>query len=96
MVPSFGTPAPIMEPCQSADKFVFDHIDLYDSFSPWRMNESFSVFANMQVSRVKVIEQKRAYELQTLIGNSGGYIGLLLGTTFIHHIIIEILKFYYI
>ena len=71
---------PIMDPCQSADKIVFEHADQYVPASNWLPADSIKVGVDMQVSRIKVIEQKRAYDLQTLIGNSGGYIGLLLGT----------------
>jgi hypothetical protein len=74
----------IMEPCQSADKIVFDHMDKYVSASEVFPADSFLVAVIMQASRIKVIEQKQAYELQTLIGSSGGYIGLVLGTYYIH------------
>ena len=79
MAISFTNHPQVMEPCQSADKIVFGHVDNYLPPSDFFPANSFSVWVNMQVSRIKVIEQKRAYELQTLIGNSGGYIGLLLG-----------------
>ena len=39
----------------------------------------FSIAPQIPVSRFKVIEQKQAYDLQNLIGNSGGYIGVFLG-----------------
>ena len=82
MALSYGIQPPITEPCQSADKIVFEHMDKYntgDNVYDGR-NGAFSIYVDMLVSRVKVIEQQRAYNLQSLIGNSGGYIGLLLGT----------------
>ena len=42
-------------------------------------NETFFFAAGVQSSRFKLIELKKAYDLQSLIGNSGGYIGLFLG-----------------
>ena len=74
----------ITEPCQSADKILFGNADSYVQTNDGYSEDSFFIWIYMQVSSVKVIEQKRAYELQTLIGNSGGYIGLLLGTIYIH------------
>jgi hypothetical protein len=84
MALSLETRPQIMEPCQSADKIVFDHVDKYITASAMFPADSFLVVVVIQTSRIKVIEQKRAYELQTLIGNSGGYIGLILGTYSIH------------
>ena len=88
MALSFEDRPQIMEPCQSADKILFDHMDNYLSAEDYEddllPSDSFWVVVDMRVSRVKVIEQKRAYELQTLIGNIGGYIGLLLGIYYIH------------
>jgi hypothetical protein len=73
------------EPCQSADKIIFDYQETYASnpFQPHQTPKHIDVFATamqMPFSRSKVIEQKQAYDLQNLIGNSGGYIGLFLGT----------------
>jgi hypothetical protein len=84
IAPSVGIIPKVMEPCQSADKIDFKYMDMYLPTDDWFTADSFSVAVNMKVSRVKVIEQKRAYELQTLIGNTGGYIGLLLGIYYIH------------
>ena len=78
-------PPKIMDPCQSADKIVFDHADQYvRARLPRLPSDSIKVAVRMQVSRIKLIEQKRAYDLQTLIGNCGGYIGLLLGKYYIN------------
>ena len=63
------------EPCQSADKIDFEYRELYVNGSP----DSFSIVVQMLRSQFKVIEHKQAYDLQNLIGNSGGYIGLFLG-----------------
>ena len=81
MALSYGIRPKIMEPCQSADKILVEHQDTYLPNDRYP-GASFWVWVNMKTSRVKVIEQKRAYELQTLVGNSGGFIGLLLGTCY--------------
>ena len=41
---------------------------------------TFSINLALQGDKFKVIIHKKAYDLQTLIGNCGGYIGLILGT----------------
>ena len=68
-----------MEPCQSADKIVFEYMDKYVLASDLEPADSFKVSVEMRMSGIKVIEQKQAYDFQSLIGNCGGYIGLLLG-----------------
>jgi hypothetical protein len=73
-----------IEPCQSADQISFENVDVYHSANDQFPDDSFGVSVKLKMPRIKVIEQKPAYELTTLIGNSGGYIGLLLGTDYIH------------
>jgi hypothetical protein len=75
----------IMEPCQSADKIVYRQFDQYfdNQYFNFASNDSFFLYIDMRMSRVKVTEHKQAYNFQNLIGNSGGYIGLFLGNTFI-------------
>jgi hypothetical protein len=74
----------IMQPCQSADKIEFEHMDKYVPVSDFVPADSFVVSVEMRVSGIKVIEQKRAYDFQSLIGNCGSYIGLLLGNYYIN------------
>ena len=76
---SFNRPK-IMEPCQSADKIVFQHMDKYTPHPP---NHHLWVTVDIAMSRIKVIEQKRAVTFTDLVGSTGGYIGLLLGTYYI-------------
>ena len=83
MASSFIT-TKIMDPCQSADNILFDHVDALRPGSNWFPTDNFALAVDMQITKIKVIQQKRAYELQTLIGNSGGYIGVFLGTYYIH------------
>ena len=73
----------IMEPCQSADKIVYEEFD--DQYFNFSSFDTFGVWVDMRMSRVKVIEHKQAYNLKNLIGNTGGYIGLFLGTYYIHN-----------
>ena len=63
---------------------VVEHIDKYVPASNFVPADSFVVSVEMRMSGIKVIEQKRAYDFQSLIGNCGGYIGLLLGNYFIN------------
>ena len=63
------------DPCQSADRIVLEYKDI---FVNWKAGFS-RIFLQMPRTRFKVIQTKREYDLQNLIGNSGGYIGLFLG-----------------
>ena len=63
------------DPCQSADRIVLEYKDVYVNSIPG----SSRIFVQMPRTRFNVIQTKRAYDLQHLIGNSGGYIGLFLG-----------------
>ena len=42
-------------------------------------NDTFSINIALMSKKFKLITHKKAYDLQTLIGNCGGYIGLILG-----------------
>ena len=44
-------------------------------------SDFFVVDVNFQSPSYKEIKQIRAYNLQSLVGNSGGYVGLFLGYT---------------
>ena len=66
------------KPCQSADKIVYEYQETY----PKSSTDNFWIAAQMPISGFKLTEQKQAYDLQNLIGNSGGYIGLILGKLF--------------
>jgi hypothetical protein len=68
------------EPCQSADKIIFEYQETYSPSNSYI--DVFSTAVQMPFSKLKVIEQKQAYDIQNLIGNSGGYIGLFLGKYF--------------
>ena len=73
----------IMQPCQSADKIVFEHMDKYRTVSRGGTTDLFWVNIDIGMSSIKVVEQKRAVTFTNLVGSTGGYIGLLLGTYYI-------------
>ena len=75
----------IMEPCQSSDKIVYEEFDNQYKNLNFFSADSFVVWIDMRMSKIKVIEHKQAYNLQNLIANSGGYIGLFLGIHYIHN-----------
>ena len=84
-----------MQPCQTAEKVIFEYqeSDLSDlsvdndyvqkagfrDIENLYSNGSFLIATQLLSSRFKVIQHVQKYDLQSLIGNSGGYIGLFLG-----------------
>ena len=78
-------------PCQSVEKVVYEYSEfepeITTSMDPDIMssnlwvndNNSFLLMANLQGDKFKAIVHKKAYDVQALIGNCGGYIGLILG-----------------
>ena len=85
-----------MEPCQNAEKVIYESqvvdfsklsmdSDYYHrvglaEFDYFFKEGSFIVVVEILSNRFKVIKHVQQYDLQSLIGNSGGYIGLFLGT----------------
>ena len=82
-------------PCQHIEKnsYDFEEYDVEDLdpsspisksyLSHMTTNDTFSVAVGLMNSKFKLITHKQAYDFQTLIGNCGGYIGLILGKSFI-------------
>ena len=64
-------------PCQEMPDFNYKHLFYYRKVAENETNVSKIVVQFPQ--RGKIISQSRAIDGQTLIGNIGGYIGLLLG-----------------
>ena len=64
-------------------------IDLYDkdTYAMMNKNDTFSIKFALMSKKFKLITHKRAYDLQTLIGNCGGYIGLILGNTAVNNLV---------
>ena len=83
------------QPCQTAEKVVFEYQEMnlapvstnseyfrtagYQDYKHFLDNGSFIISTQMLSNRFKVIQHVQKYDLQSLIGNSGGYIGLFLG-----------------
>ena len=76
----------INEPCQSAERIEFEYQEIapeserniFTTVFPRREN-SFFLMTTTKSPRFNVLISKQAYDFQSLIGNSGGYIGLFLG-----------------
>ena len=83
------------QPCQTAEKIVFEYQEMdlthvstnteyfretgLDDYNNFLENGSFIISIQTLSNRFKVIQHVQKYDLQSLIGNSGGYIGLFLG-----------------
>ena len=65
-------------PCQIIHNLIID-FEEYDLPGDAKSDPFFIVEISQGVAYYKEIEQVRAYDEETLIGNSGGYIGLFLG-----------------
>ena len=81
-----------LHPCKEFQKFQIEYRDVNDYFAGQALNMSedsnsnktgdknwFQIEYQVRVQKFKEIVQIRAYTLQSLVGNVGGYIGLLLG-----------------
>ena len=87
----FSKGAKYPPPCQYVEKIIYDTDDFdldmgkgmnntfpHEDF--WgNANDSFNIMEALQSPKFKVILHKKAYDLQALVGNCGGYIGLILG-----------------
>ena len=65
-------------PCQIIHNLQID-FEEYDLSNGQKLNDVFMVEVTQGVAYYKEIDQVRAYDEETLIGNSGGYVGLFLG-----------------
>jgi hypothetical protein len=67
-------------PCRAISKLQFDYQDVeYDTNGGSNGNASFSLSVASLDPTFKLIELVRDYNIQTLIGNAGGYLGIFLG-----------------
>ena len=71
-------PANYPPPCQIIHNLIID-FEEYELPNDAKGDPFFVVEISQGVAYYKEIEQVRAYDEETLIGNSGGYIGLFLG-----------------
>ena len=81
-----------LPPCSDIQKLQIDHkiettemtyIEEYENKRVLDMGNDtwFEIRLEMQTDTFKEIKQKRAYTLQSLIGNLGGYLGIFIGFT---------------
>ena len=80
-----------LPPCHTVEKVVYEYTEFepkipksaesyFANSSFFRnTNDTFQIIIGLQSNKFKAIVHKKAYDLQTLIGNCGGYIGLILG-----------------
>ena len=74
-------------PCREITKLQIDQSGDYEDAMEQEMlgNETnlswFEIKVSFQLDTFKEIKQKRSYSEQSLIGNIGGYLGLLIGFT---------------
>ena len=73
------------EPCQQVEKVLYSY-DEYESpvsNTSIREDKLFQLILNFQGDTYMEIEQIPAYDIQSLFGNAGGYIGVFLGVSFL-------------
>ena len=71
-------------PCRSISKLQFDYQDIDYDYDEDQIGDNvpyFTISATSLDTTFKLIELVRAYDVQSLIGNAGGYIGIFLGYT---------------
>ena len=71
-------------PCRQVEKLLYSYGDYPRSLTNDAGNGTvFEVRLNFQGETYMEIEQSRAYDFQTLVGNAGGYVGVFLGVALI-------------
>ena len=75
-----------IQPCKKMEKVLFSYNEYHSVFDgkTFGVEESVDIFAIdvlFQGTTFTQIEQTRAYDFQSLVGNAGGYVGLFLGAT---------------
>ena len=74
-----------LPPCQSVENAMYEYIDFEPEMTNltdsnfFMANDTFTIMGKVPINKFKAIVHKKAYDLQTLIGNCGGYIGLIVG-----------------
>ena len=68
------------EPCRQIEKILYSYDEYPESFSGVsKGGPFFEIRLNFQGETFMEIEQLRAYEFESLLGNVGGYVGMILG-----------------
>ena len=82
---SFETSQNDIPPCREITKLQIDKSVGYTNAKEVEMNDTgkplswFEINVDILTDTFKVIRQKRVYSQQSLIGNVGGYVGILIG-----------------
>ena len=80
----FGEMEEYEGPCRQVEKIMYFYDEYEESFLTTDENEKgYEIVLNFQGNTFMEIEQVRAYDIQSLIGNGGGYIGVFLGVAVI-------------
>ena len=65
-------------PCRTLGRFDFDQWE-YDNYMPADQQPHFTITINYLDSNYREIREIKAFNLQTLFGNIGGYVGIFIG-----------------
>ena len=80
----FGEMEEYEGPCRQVEKIMYFYDEYEDSFlTSDEIEKGYEIVLNFQGNTFMEIEQVRAYDIQSLIGNGGGYIGVFLGVAVI-------------
>ena len=75
----------MIPPCKTMSNIQFTYEELlqdkWTNNETWMRNETWFYFTILTAAQSKIIRQEKAIDIQTLVGNAGGYIGLFLGKT---------------
>ena len=66
------------KPCRQIEKILYSYDEYYESFTSDNATD-YEILLNFQGKTYMEIEQAKAYDFQSLIGNGGGYVGVFLG-----------------
>ena len=74
------------QPCQGSEKIIYTYQEQMDQdllfFDPifyFLQTDFVEIRFKFPDKKAKLVEEKKDYDLQTLVGNAGGYVGLFLG-----------------
>ena len=80
----FGEMEEYEGPCRQVEKIMYFYDEYEDSFlTNDEIEKGYEIVLNFQGNTFMEIEQVRAYDIQSLIGNGGGYVGVFLGVAVI-------------
>ena len=77
--PTYATLQNFPPPCQVIEKLQYDYEEYDDKYSQANESSWFGISLFFPEPSYKEIKQVQAYDLESFVGNTGGYIGLFLG-----------------